>query len=129
MPNFGYNPFITRSNVYTTGVETGDARRYYSRDVIRTGGERVEIDATLTPGEAGKRQQTLFEKQVSEMVKEEKEFALSEGKKREFINGERIQSSGNAFVGLKSQEEVIMLKKEEKRREELSLYHLSDVSL
>ena len=43
------------------------------------------------------------------------EFALSEGKKREFINGERIQSSGNAFVGLKSQEEVIMLKKEEKQ--------------
>ena len=129
MPNFGYNPVITRSNVYTTGVETGDARRYYSRDVIRTGGERVEIDATLTPGEAGKRQQTLFEKQVSEMVKKEKEFALSEGKKREFINGERIQSSGDALVGLKSQEEVIMFKKEEKRREELSLYNLSDVKL
>ena len=48
MPNFGFNPFVPRANVYTTGVDAGDSRRYYSRDVIRMGHERVEIDATLT---------------------------------------------------------------------------------
>lgn len=127
MPNFGFNPFAPRINVYTTGVETGDARRYHSRDVIRTGGERVEIDATLTPGEAGKRQKTQFEKKITEMVQKEKEFVTTGGKKLEFVNGERIRSSEAAFFGLKTYDEYVSLKKEDKRRQELSLYQLSDV--
>lgn len=129
MPNFGFNPFAPRINVYTTGVETGDARRYYSRDVIRTGGEKVDIDATLTPGEAGKHQKTLFERKITEMVEKEKEFSSSGGKKLEFVDGERIQSSEASFFGLKSYQEYKQLKEEEKRRQELSLYHLSDVLL
>lgn len=128
MPNFGFNPFAPRVNVYTTGVETGDARRYHSRDVIRTTGERVEIDATLTPGEAGKYQKTQFEKKITEMVEKEKEFCNSEGKKLEFVSGEKINSSEAAFFGLKTQREYIQLKKEEQRRQELSLYNLSEVA-
>lgn len=129
MPNFGFNPFAPRVNVYTTGVESGDARRYHSRNVIRTGGEKVEIDATLTPGEAGKHQKTRFEQKITEMVEKEREFAKSQGKKLEFVNGEKIKSSEVAFFGLKTHEEYIQLKKESKRREELSLYQLTEVSM
>ena len=39
----------------------GDAKRYYSRDVIRIGGERVAVDPILTPGEPGRYHQTQFE--------------------------------------------------------------------
>ena len=74
MPNFGFNPFVPRANVYTTGVDAGDSRRYYSRDVIRMGHERVEIDATLTPGEPGRGYQTQFEKEIAAMVKKERQF-------------------------------------------------------
>ena len=76
MPNFGFNPFVPRANVYTTGVDAGDSRRYYSRDVIRMGHERVEIDATLTPGEPGRGYQTQFEKEIAAMVKKERQFPM-----------------------------------------------------
>lgn len=129
MPNFGFNPFAPRVNVYTTGVETGDARRYHSRDVIRTTGERVEIDATLTPGEAGKYQKTQFEQKITEMAEKEKEFCNSEGKKLQFVSGETIHASESSFYGLKTQQEYVQLKKEELRRQELSIYQLSEVNM
>ena len=127
MPNFGFNPFAPRINVFTTGVDQGDSRRYYSRDVIRIGGERVEIDATLTPGEPGHRQQSQFEKQVSDMVRNESEFVSGKDKKLEFVSGETIQSNNPELAGVKSLEEYKNLKKEENRREELSRYQLKAV--
>ena len=128
MPNFGFNPFAPRINVFTTGVDQGDSRRYYSRDVIRTGGERVEIDATLTPGEPGKRQKTQFEQQVSDMVKSEADFVSGKDKKLEFVSGETIQSTNSSFFGMMSLKEYEAQKKEESRREELSKYQLSSVA-
>ena len=127
MPNFGFNPFVPRVNVYTTGVDTGDSRRYYSRDVIRMGHERVEIDATLTPGEPGRRHQTQFERDISEMARREREFPFAKDKKLQFIEGETIQRSASRFAGLKTHEEYVSLLWEEKRRAELSRYHLSKV--
>lgn len=127
MPNFGFNPFVPRANVYTTGVDAGDSRRYYSRDVIRMGHELVEIDATLTPGEPGRGYQTQFEKEIAAMVKKERQFPYAKDGKLNFIDGETIRLSSPAFSGLKTHDEYVQLKEEEKRRTELSKYNLEQV--
>ena len=127
MPNFGFNPFVPRANVYTTGVDAGDSRRYYSRDVIRMGHERVEIDATLTPGEPGRGYQTQFEKESAAMVEKERRFPYAKDGKLNFIDGETIRLSSPAFSGLKTHDEYVQLKEEEKRRTELSKYNLEQV--
>ena len=127
MPNFGFNPFAPRINVFTTGVDAGDSRRYYSRDVIRGGMERVAIDATLTPGEPGKRQKTQFEKEVTEMVQQEREVPFDKRKKLQFVDAEKIHTADCTFDGLRTYDEFVQLKAEDTRRRELSRYHLDEV--
>ena len=127
MPNFGFNPFAPRSNTQKIGIEQGDARRYYSRDVIRTSGEKVDINPIFTVGEARKKQKTQLDEKITELVQKEREFAVSGGTKLKFVSGETMQPSHSAFSGLMTCDEYSRVKKEERRRRELCLYQLPKV--
>lgn len=129
MPSFGFNPFAKRINVFTTGIEMGDARRYYSRDVIRTGGERVQINPLLTPGEPGRNTKTRFEEDVHSLVQES-----SDPSHRKQLNLKFVKNTSHSEVdsnpwkeGLVTYDEWSLLLSEKKRRRELVKYSLSAV--
>ena len=102
----------------------GDAKRYYSRDVIRIGGERVAVDPILTPGEPGRYHQTQFE----ESIQEEMKTPFDQREKLKFVEQKPlVDEKEDALDGLKSYDEFALLQKEKKRRKELYKYHLSTV--
>lgn len=104
----------------------GDAKRYYSRDVIRIGGERVTIDPILTPGEPGRHHQTQFE----ERIQEEMKTSFDQREKLHFVEEKPfMEEKEDAFDGLKSYDEFVQLQEERKRRRELSKCHLSSVNV
>ena len=117
MPSFGFNPFATRINVFTTGVEMGDAKRYYSRDVIRIGGERVTVNPILTPGEPGREQRTQFE-----------DHSYDDSKKLKFVEKKRVVNTlDDDWAELRTSSEYAQLLEEKKRRRELGRYQLPSV--
>ena len=102
----------------------GDAKRYYSRDVIRIGGERVAVDPILTPGEPGRYHQTQFE----ERIQEEMKTSFDQREKLKFVEKMPfVDEKEDALDGLKSHDEFVQLQEEKKRRRELYKYHLSAV--
>ena len=129
MPSFGFNPFAKRINVYTTGIEMGDAKRYYSRDVIRIGGEKVRIDPLLTPGEPGRQSKTRFEEEVQQMVQNTREDSMGKRLKLQFVKGSSYQKSEKDQLqeGLITYDELSTVLSEKKRRRELTRYSLSAV--
>ena len=129
MPSFGFNPFAKRINVYTTGIEMGDAKRYYSRDVIRIGGEKVRIDPLLTPGEPGRQSKTRFEEEVQQMVQNTREDSMEKRLKLQFVKGSSYQKSEKDQLqeGLITYDELSTVLSEKKRRRELTRYSLSAV--
>ena len=129
MPSFGFNPFAKRINVYTTGIEMGDAKRYYSRDVIRIGGEKVRIDPLLTPGEPGRQSKTRFEEEVQQMVQNTEGGNTEKRLKLQFVKGSSYQEieKDQLHEGLITYDELSIVLSEKKRRRELAKYSLSTV--
>ena len=129
MPSFGFNPFAKRINVYTTGIEMGDAKRYYSRDVIRIGGEKVRIDPLLTPGEPGRQSKTRFEEEVQQMVQNTEGGNTEKCLKLQFVKGSSYQEieKDQLHEGLITYDELSTVLLEKKRRRELAKYSLSTV--
>ena len=129
MPSFGFNPFAKRINVYTTGIEMGDAKRYYSRDVIRIGGEKVRIDPLLTPGEPGKQSKTRFEEEVQQMVQNTEDGNTGKRLKLQFVKGSSYQGieKDQLQEGLITYDELSTILSEKRRRRELAKYSLSTV--
>ena len=128
MPSFGFNPFAKRINVFTTGVEMGDAKRYYSRDVIRIGGERVAVNPILTPGEPGREQRTQFEEEVHEMVQRQNNYSFDDSKKLKFVEKNKVVNTpDDDWAGLRTSSEYAQLLEEKKRRRELGRYQLPSV--
>ena len=129
MPSFGFNPFAKRINVYTTGIEMGDAKRYYSRDVIRIGGEKVRIDPLLTPGEPGRQSKTRFEEEVQQMVQNTEGGNTEKRLKLQFVKGSSYQEieKDQLHEGLITYDELSTVLSEKKRRRELAKYSLSTV--
>ena len=129
MPSFGFNPFAKRINVYTTGIEMGDAKRYYSRDVIRIGGEKVRIDPLLTPGEPGRQSKTRFEEEVQQMVQNTEGGNTEKRLKLQFVKGSSYQEieKDQLHEGLITYDELSTVLLEKKRRRELAKYSLSTV--
>ena len=129
MPSFGFNPFAKRINVYTTGIEMGDAKRYYSRDVIRIGGEKVRIDPLLTPGEPGRKSTTRFEEEVQQMVQNSGDVDSGKRLKLQFVKGSSSQEleENQLKDGLITYDEFSANLSEKKRRRELARYSLSAV--
>ena len=107
----------------------GDAKRYYSRDVIRIGGERVTVNPILTPGEPGREQRTQFEEEVHEMAQRQSEGSFNDQMKLTFVEKKKIVKSGDDdWAGLRSSSEYAQLLEEKKRRRELGRYQLPAVS-
>lgn len=128
MPSFGFNPFAKRINVFTTGVEMGDAKRYFSRDVIRIGGERVTVNPILTPGEPGREQRTQFEEEVHEMVQRQNKCSFDDKKKLKFVEKKKVgKTTNDEWAGLRTSAEYAQLLEEKKRRHELGRYQLPSV--
>lgn len=106
----------------------GDAKRYYSRDVIRIGGERVTVNPILTPGEPGREQRTQFEEEVHEMVQRQNERSFDDQKKLKFVEKKKVvKGAEDDWAGLRSSSEYAQLLEEKKRRRELGRYQLPSV--
>ena len=106
----------------------GDAKRYYSRDVIRIGGERVTVNPILTPGEPGREQRTQFEEEVHEMVQRQNEHSFDDSKKMKFVEKKKVVNNiDDDWAGLRTSSEYAQLLEEKKRRRELGRYQLPSV--
>ena len=106
----------------------GDAKRYYSRDVIRIGGERVAVNPILTPGEPGREQRTQFEEEVHEMVQRQNNYSFDDSKKLKFVEKNKVVNTpDDDWAGLRTSSEYAQLLEEKKRRRELGRYQLPSV--
>ncbi|KAK8808448.1 hypothetical protein WA158_008349 [Blastocystis sp. Blastoise] len=129
MPSFGFNPYQPVVNIHTTGVDIGNAQRYYSRDVMRVGGEQVDVDASLTPGEPGNKKVTKEEKEIQRLLEKQLSTKYDPNDKVLFDSNVHYEYDGGVFGGLQTLEEYKKSQLIIERSEELRASGLNDIQV